>query len=197
MEEEDRSHYIYLLKNLPTCLANIFEYDNEEERSREIAVALMTCYSVYLKKYAFTEVRDFRTKQVVQIYKSLLSKGDEYVTSPEAWQKALRLEAKRERKFIMNTLTTTTREKLVQLMEEYRVSSEQWYLLLNLLFNVKKNMKVLPNGSIQLPPGKEIDDIINIICRDEIEQIYVFTYSLIARLRKFYSVRQIVRVLVE
>ncbi|XP_018366073.1 PREDICTED: uncharacterized protein LOC108763189 [Trachymyrmex cornetzi] len=197
MEEEDRSHYIYLLKNLPTCLATLFENDNEEEGSREIAVALMTCFAVYLKKYAFTVLRDFRTKQIVQIYKSLISKGNKHVESPEAWQRALKLEAKRERKFVMNTMTTTTREKLVLLMEEYRVPSEQWYLLLNLLLNVQKHMKVLPNGSVQLPPGKEIDDIINIIYRDEMEQIYVFTYSLIARLRRFYSIRQIVRVLVD
>ncbi|XP_018306207.1 uncharacterized protein [Mycetomoellerius zeteki] len=194
--EEDRSHYIYLLKNLPTCLATLFKNDKEEERSQEVAVALMTCFAVYLKKYAFTEVRDFRTKQVVQIYKSLLSEGNEHVVSPEAWQEALRLEAKRERKFVMNTMTTTTREKLVQLMEEYRVPSEKWYLLLNLLSNVQKHMKVLPNGNVQLPPGKEIGDVINVIYRDEIEQTHVFTYSLIARLRKFYSVRQIVEVLV-
>jgi len=194
--EEDRSHYIYLLKNIPTCLAILFEHDTEEKKSKNIAIALMTCFSVYLKKYAFTEVRDFRTRQIVQIYKSLLSKGNNYVLSPEAWQEALRLEAKRERKFVMNTMTITTREKLVQLMEEYRVPPEQWYLLLNLLLNVQKHMKVLPNGSIQLPPGTEIDNIINIMHRNEMEQIYVFTYSLIARLQKFYSIKHIVRVLV-
>ncbi|XP_018398221.1 PREDICTED: uncharacterized protein LOC108776185 [Cyphomyrmex costatus] len=197
--EEDRSHqshYIYLLKNLPTCLATLFKNETEEEKSQKIAVALMTCFDVYIRKYAFTEVRNFRTKQIVQIYDSLLSKGNEYVLSPEAWQEALTLEAKREKKFVMNAMTTITRDKFVHLMEEYGIRSERWYLLLNLLFSVQKNMTIWPNGSVELPPGKRIDDIMNIIYRDEIEQTHIFTYSLITRLRKFYSVREIVEVLI-
>lgn len=154
MEEDDGligSLIVYLWKNLPTCLISPTEGQEMQKKKKtlpEEAIALETYHSVYCNNYiAF---RKFSNKQITQIYKLLLSKGNKYVKSPKAWQTALMLEADREERFVMNAMTDITREKFITLMNMLKIPIRQWYIPLDSLLALYKYIKILPDGNIEL-----------------------------------------------
>ncbi|TGZ53409.1 hypothetical protein DBV15_01472 [Temnothorax longispinosus] len=143
--EEERAHVssilVYLFKNLPTCLESFddkVETQLKEKVTQEIDDALMTYRTVYRQKYVPNFDRHFRRKQIVQVYLSLLSEGN--AKCPDAWHKALKLEADREEKFLKSTMTNTTIEMITILMEKLQVPSVQWCLFLDMLLMLRRSV---------------------------------------------------------
>lgn len=151
MEEQARTIVKYLLKNLPSCLESSTEKMRKKKLPQE-AAALAMYRAVYCKKY-YVATKKFSNRQITQVYQSLLSTGN--ARSPEAWQIALKLESVREKKFIMGTMTNTTRRALFILMNIIQLRSSQWYLVLDILLKLRKHLRINRDIEIEVPFPEE------------------------------------------
>lgn len=135
----------HLLKHLSTRIKSPIE-NEETQITLEEAIALETYHNVYRIKYR--AIRTFSNKQIAQIYQSLLSWGDKYVRSSRAWRRALILEARREERFVMRTMTSSTRKKFLSLMHLFGLPLRRWYILVTLISRLRNHMTGLPDGRV-------------------------------------------------